>query len=298
MALTTVVDTDVDVARSLGVLRRGPGDPCQQHQPGVIWRTAPTPDGPASLRLSIEDSSVAAEAFGPGARWMLDSVPGLVGEFDDPSGFEPAHEPVRQAWLRYPGVRLVRTGLVFDQLVPSILEQLVAGLEAHRAWRELLRRYGTPAPGPAPAGMRVAPYPRQLLSIPDWGWHQCGIDGARRRTILRAASVASRMDQCASMSIVDAVARLKVVPGVGPWTAAETVQRALGAPDEVSVGDYNLPSMVGWTLFGRAMDDTEMLTALKPYAPHRQRAMRYIELIGRMPPRRAPRATLRNYRGM
>ncbi|MFJ9845976.1 hypothetical protein ACIRYZ_37150 [Kitasatospora sp. NPDC101155] len=38
----------------------------------------------------------------------------------------------------------------------------------------------------------------------------------------------------------DAHARLMTVPGIGIWTAAETLQRANGDPDAVSVRDFHL----------------------------------------------------------
>ena len=84
--------------------------------------------------------------------------------------------------------------------------------------------------------------------------------------------------------------RLRVVPGIGEWTAAETLQRALGAPDAVSVGDYYLPNMVVHLLTGRARGtDAEMLELLAPWAGQRQRVMRLIESAGVVAPRFGPR---------
>ena len=40
----------------------------------------------------------------------------------------------------------------------------------------------------------------------------------------------------------------------------------------MSVGDYNLPGVVGWSLIGRVVDDAGMLELLAPYAGHRYRA--------------------------
>ncbi len=48
----------------------------------------------------------------------------------------------------------------------GVLVSLVLGLEAHRAWRTLMYRYGTPAPGPAPRGMRVVPPARTWAELP------------------------------------------------------------------------------------------------------------------------------------
>jgi 3-methyladenine DNA glycosylase/8-oxoguanine DNA glycosylase len=144
----------------------------------------------------------------------------------------------------------------------------------------------------------VPPGAEQLRLIPVWEWHRAGVDGARLRAIQAAAVVADRIEESARMSPADAMRRLTALPGIGPWTAAEVVQRALGAPDEVSVGDYHLPSVVGWSLVGQRLDDAGMLAVLAPYAPHRQRAVRFVVAAGLGPPRRGPRFAGRDYRRM
>ena len=64
------------------------------------------------------------------------------------------------------------------------------------------------------------------------------------------------------MTLGAALARLRFVPGIGEWTAAETAQRALGHPDAVSVGDYHIKTWVVHALTGRPRgDDAEMLGA-------------------------------------
>ena len=92
-----------------------------------------------------------ARAWGPGAQWLLDALPGALGLYDDISGFDPdAHPVIKDAARRNPGLRLGRSGRLMEALVPAILEQKVVILEAHRAWRILLAKYGAPPPGPAP----------------------------------------------------------------------------------------------------------------------------------------------------
>jgi 3-methyladenine DNA glycosylase/8-oxoguanine DNA glycosylase len=199
----------------------------------------------------------------------------------------------------YPGLRLPRTGLVLDALVPAILEQRVTGGEAHRAWRGLLRRHGEPAPGPAPDGMRVMPDADGLLAVPAWDWHRLGVDLKRQRAIRAAATVAARMEQCVELPLADAVARLRLIPGVGVWTAAETAQRALGHPDEVSVGDFHLHDLVVHALTGEARgDDARMLQLLEPWAGHRQRVVRLIEVSGVSKPKFGPRYAPRDMRAI
>ncbi|MFG2334713.1 DNA-3-methyladenine glycosylase family protein [Streptomyces sp. NPDC048604] len=282
-----------DLGLTLGPLRRGPADPTFRTTPdGSVWRASRTPDGPGTLRVSLNGGAAHADAWGAGAEWLLDRLPALLGADDDPAAFVPRHRLVAAAHRRRAGLRLTRTGLVMESLIPSVLEQKVTTDEAYRAWRLLVRRHGEPAPGPAPDGMYVMPDPRTWRQIPSWEWHRAGVDDKRAATILRAARVANRLEEAAAMEPDKAQERLELIPGIGPWTSAETVQRSNGAPDAVTVGDLHLPGIVGYALGGdRDADDAAMLELLAPYAGQRHRAARLILLSGRVPPRRAPRMT-------
>ena len=324
----------VDVRLTLSVQGRGKGDPTfQADETGAIWRTSLTPDGPATIRVlparlstRADDltelpepvTRVRAQAWGPGAEWLLDALPGALGLHDDDCGFTAdAHPVIRDAALRHPGLRIGRSGRLMEALVPAILEQKVVILEAHRAWRILLGKYGTQPPGPAPRGMRVFPDPRTWRRIPSWEWHRAGVEGVRAETIFRAASVADSLERLLTLTHEEADRKLRTIPGIGVWTSAEARQRAAGDPDAVSVGDYHLKNVVGWALAGRDRStDEEMLTLLEPFKGHRHRATRLIGLsrgtqatraggsgvgIARYgaggPPRRGPRMSVRDYRG-
>jgi endonuclease III len=291
----------VDVRLTLSVHRHGGGDPAYRlDAAGAVWRTSLTPDGPGTLRLTSQPAPagtlVTGQAWGPGAAWLLDTLPAQLGARDDLSGFTVRHPVVGELVLRYQGMRIGRTSRVFEALVPAVLEQKVTGREAHRAWRFLLGKYGAAAPGPAPAGMRVIPPPSTWACIPSWDWHRAGVEGVRARTIISAAAVAARLEEASDLDPAEADRRLRSLPGIGPWTSAEIRQRAAGDADAVSVGDYHLPKAVGWTLAGRITDDAGMLELLAPYAGHRYRVARLIELGGRLPPRRGPRMPVRDYR--
>lgn len=289
---TWVPDGPLDLGLVLGPLRRGPADPTFRAMPdGSVWRATLTPTGPGTLRVVAYGGEVRGEAWGPGAEWLLEKLPELLGAADDPSVFAPRHRVVAMARHRRPGLRLTRTGLVLESLIPSVLEQKVTTDEAYRAWRSLVRKFGEPAPGPAAGGrLWVMPAPRTWALIPSWEWHRAGVDNKRASTILRAVRVAGRLEQAVGMSPAAAQARLEVVPGIGPWTSAEVVQRSHGAADAVTVGDLHLPGIVGWALAGdRFADDAVMLELLEPYAGQRHRAARLILLSGKGPARRAPR---------
>ncbi|MFG3149230.1 DNA-3-methyladenine glycosylase family protein [Streptomyces sp. NPDC048243] len=281
----------LDLGLVLGPLRRGPGDPTFRTTPdGSVWRVCRTPAGPGTLRVTLRDGTARGEAWGPGADWLLDRLPELLGAADDPDAFEPRHRLLAVTRHRRPGLRLLRTGLVMESLIPSVLEQKVTTDEAYRAWRLLVRKFGEPAPGPAPERMYVMPTPRTWALIPSWEWHRAGVDDKRASTVLRAVRVAPRLEEAVRLDPVRARERLELVSGIGPWTSAEVVQRSHGAADSVTVGDLHLPGIVGYALAGdRDADDAMMLELLEPYAGQRHRAARLILLSGRTPARRVPK---------
>jgi 3-methyladenine DNA glycosylase/8-oxoguanine DNA glycosylase len=321
----------VDVRLTLSVQGRGRADPTfRRDEAGAIWRTSLTPGGPATIRVlpgrlagdqACPGTRVRAAAWGPGAQWLLDALPGALGRDDDVSGFAAAAHPViRDAARRHPDLRIGRSGRLMEALVPAILEQKVVILEAHRAWRILLAKYGTEPPGPAPGGMRVFPDPRTWRRIPSWDWHRAGVEGVRAQTIIRAAGVADSLERLLTLSHAEADRKLRTIPGIGAWTSAEARQRAAGDPDAVSVGDYHLKNVVGWALAGKDRStDEEMLALLEPFRGHRHRATRLIGLSRGAPavkaagsgaasfagaarygaggpPRRGPRNPVRDYR--
>ncbi|MFJ9520590.1 DNA-3-methyladenine glycosylase family protein [Kitasatospora sp. NPDC101801] len=287
----------LDLGRTLLPLRRGPADPAHRTDPeGGVWRASRTPGGIGTLRLTARAGEVEGRAWGPGADWLLEQLPTLLGDGDDPSGLVLPPGPLREAQRTHAGVRLVRTGLVLESLIPAILEQKVTTGEAYRSWRTLLRDFGTPAPGPAP-GLWVPPSAREWAMIPSWAWHRAGVDPRRSATVVRAARLAPRLEEAAALPHDESFARLTVVPGIGHWTAAETLQRSNGDPDAVSVGDYHLPNLVGWALAGRPRsDDAQMLALLAPYPGHRHRLCRLLTLTSTPAPRYGPRLTPQDHR--
>ncbi|MDQ4091917.1 MAG: DNA-3-methyladenine glycosylase 2 family protein [Actinomycetota bacterium] len=287
----------LDLRAVLAPLRRGRGDPTMRvDADATVWRASTTPAGAATLALRRDNGTVHATAWGPGATWALDGLPALLGADDDDSAFVAHHGLISQARHRMPGLRLGATYRVWDVLVPAVLEQKVTGIEARRSWRELCWRFGQRAPGPGE--LRVPPSPAAVRAIPDWEWHRAGVDHARRRTLLAAAAVAHRLEGAVALSGKAGRDLLRKVPGIGIWTAAEVAQRAWGDADAVSVGDFHIPSVVGYALLGKPLDDEGMLGVLAPYLPQRHRAVRYIEASGFRRPRFGPRFSPRDYRGL
>jgi 3-methyladenine DNA glycosylase/8-oxoguanine DNA glycosylase len=289
----------VAVAATIGLLQHGRRDPAYQvAADGAHWRASRTPDGASTLRIVVRPATgeVEGQAWGPGAAWSLETLPRLLGAEDDPAGFESRHELVRKAARRFAGWRVPRSGLVLESLAPAAVEQVVTGHEAFGSWRRLLLRFGQPAPGPVgPLGLHVPPSAQEWAAIPSWEWLRAGVDPARSAVVVRAASVARRLEATVGRPGPDAEKVLRAIPGVGVWTAAEVRQRAHGDADAVSFGDYHLAKNVGFALVGEEIDDDALAELLEPYRPHRYRVQRLLELTGSQRPRHGPRLAPRTH---
>lgn len=291
----------VDLGATLGPLRRGGGDPTFRVEAGAVWRAVLTPDGPGTSRMHVRpDGSVECEAWGEGAAWLLDTAPTLLGAQDEAGSADwelrvaqdDVHPLVRTAWRSRPGWRVPRSLRVWETFAPTVLEQKVTGQEARYAWRRLVLDHGSPAPGPddMPAGLTVPPDAPTWARISSWEWHQARVGPERSRTIVTTAARAAALERTLDRDLAAADAALRSLPGVGAWTSAEVRQRAYGDPDAVSVGDAHLAQQVVYALTG-GMDgtDEQLLELLEPFAGHRYRVIRMIELSGVARPRRGPR---------
>lgn len=270
-----------NVALTLALLRRGPADPTFRRVGDQIWRTSRMPSGPVSYAVEqVSPTHVRGRAWGPGRHEFIDRLPQLIGADDDPSSFRAEHPVLTDGVLRFPGLRVPRTGLILEALIPAIIEQKVLGVDAFAAQRRLLRRFGEAPPGPAPEGMRVVPDAAGWAAIPSWEWHLAGVDPKRARAAQASARVGAQLERLAEQNTDPGVVYrgLRSIPGVGVWTAAEVGHRALGDADAVPFGDFHVAKDVGTALLGRRIDDAELADLLQPWAGHRFRVVRLVQL--------------------
>jgi 3-methyladenine DNA glycosylase/8-oxoguanine DNA glycosylase len=279
--------------------RRGAGDPTFRVAGDRLWRGVRTPAGPATLALEARSAEgvVHAEAWGPGADWVLDGLPALLGADDDVSGFVPdGHPLVARAWRRHRHWRIGRTGLVMEALTPAIIEQRVTGQEAFAGFRMLVHRFGERAPGPgAQLRLWVQPDAATIRQVPSWEWLRMHVDPARSRALVTAARVADSLERTVGLPGDEVERRLSSLPGIGVWTAAEVRQRAHGDADAVSFGDYHVAKDLGWAVAGRGFDDAEMAEFLEPWRPHRGRVPTLLALAAGRRPRHGARMAPRTH---
>lgn len=300
------LDRPIDLVLTLRPLYRGRADPTMRladHQAERVGRNA---DGAYGLRIwrsgTDAEAEIRAAAWGPGADRALAWLPALLGLDDDDAGFDPDRHPVVARLAReLRGLRIGRTGALLEALLPAILEQKVTGAEALHAYRGLIARYGEPAPGPL--GLRLPPAPAILAALPYYDYHAVGLEQRRAELIRRVARDAPELERLAAggpgpldpRSFEAASRQLQAYAGIGPWTAAEVLHRAMGDPDAVSVGDFHLPNLVAWALAREPRaDDARMLALLEPWRGQRGRVIRLLEASGIAVPRFGPRLSPRS----
>ncbi len=243
---------------------------------GITERASRTPDGPVSVRFAEIPSGIEVEAWGPGAAWVLDRAAAWCGVEDDDAGFDPPAGLVRDLRRQHPGLRIPRTGLVTERLIPVILEQKVTGNEARRAYRRLAMSLAEPAPGPL--GLTLPPDPERVAALPYYAFHPFGVERRRAEVVRAVCARTAWIDETAALPLDVAEDRLSSVHGIGPWTVAEVARIALGDADAVSVGDYHVPNIVAWALAREAAwlgrTDARAAGALPPASRPRPTAAR------------------------
>jgi AraC family transcriptional regulator of adaptative response / DNA-3-methyladenine glycosylase II len=195
----------------------------------------------------------------------LDADPAAIGSA---LGSDDVLAPLVRA---RPGLRVPGAYDGFELAVRAVLGQQVSVAAARTFAARLAARYGTPlgapdghsgAPDdqslaptghrPAPAGHRPAPDGRRpttpVLLFPgpeqlaDADLSGLGLTGSRQATLraLAGAMTAGHLDLDPGTDPAEAAARLSELPGIGPWTVAYILMRAVHDPDAYPETDLGL----------------------------------------------------------
>jgi AraC family transcriptional regulator of adaptative response / DNA-3-methyladenine glycosylase II len=200
-----------------------------------VLSVRPSRDG-AALELTVSPSPPAALleiATRVRRQFDLDADPDAIGSV---LGRDPRLAPLV---ARRPGLRVPGAWEPFETAVRAILAQQVSVAAATTLAGRLVARHGVPLASPAAGLTHVFPAPAALAEA-DVG--SFGIPGARAeaiRALARAvASGALRLGPGATPE--ETIARLRELPGFGPWTASYVAMRACGEPDAFPAGDLGV----------------------------------------------------------
>jgi len=300
----------LDLARTLGLLRIGRGDPTLHLGPGRARHAFWTPGGPGTLGLDVlrrtdDEVRVRVRGWGAGGAWLLEQAPRYLGVDDRPDAFDPRATTTGSGGRRLarlqkklPGIRAGTTPVLMQALVPTILQQRVTWREAVGAWRDLARRFGEPAPGPAEevAGLRLPTPAERLAKLPYYELHAAGVERTRAETVKRAAKHGAKLELLRDVPVDEAKSALLAIRGIGRWTVEMVAGVGLSDPDAVPTGDFHLPNTVAWALAREdRADDERMLELLEPFRGHRFRVIRLLAAAGIHAPRYGPRLAPRKW---
>ncbi len=258
------------------------------------WATR-TPDGIGSLTMTRRnETSIEAEAWGPGADWLLRQAPRLLGSDDSVDDFTPP-PPVRDQWLRKPFL-MARTDRAWDALVAGVLGQKVQTTKAIESRRLIARKFGEPAPGPH--GGWILPAPETVANLGYSDFHQLGVERKRSEILMTVAREMRRLENLTDKTPAQVAARIMSIRGIGPWTAGMVTATAMGDADAVPLGDFHIPNTICWLLAKEPRgSDARMLELLEPYKGHRWRVIRLAKGTTHAP-RFGPRLSLTDYRDL
>jgi 3-methyladenine DNA glycosylase/8-oxoguanine DNA glycosylase len=302
------IEAPRSLRRTLGAFSAGRGDPTTWLSPGRFVFATLTPDGPATVLLRwtadpapVGDDGLDAEAWGPGAGWLLDRVDALTGAHDRAIAFDVADPVVTRALSATRTTRIGATGTLWHHLLPTVIAQRITGGEAARQWAQLCRCLGEVPPGPddVVAAMRLPPSPESLRRRPAWWFHRLGIETKRARAITEVAAHADRLWSWSAAGPEASSTMLQRIPGIGPWTVGSALGPALGDTDAVPVGDFHIPHAIAWALAGepRATDE-RMLELLAPYHGQRGRVAAAVVRTNGTAPKFGPRRRIMNIQAL
>ncbi len=288
----SIKDVSPHVSQTVSAFRIGMNDPTIHITEDSVWRSTFTPNGPATLHISNWRSNTPlVETYGDGAEWIAHNALDLLGHHDEIPVINAIHPAVADAQKKYGNLRLGRSNTVYHELLHAVLAQRVTSIEANRQWRNIISRFGSPAPGPQPE-LRTPPSPIDLASLPYHAFHEFGIERKRAdavRNVARHFEYLTRVSASNSPAHV-ATEQLQAIPGIGVWTAAVAGGLAFGDPDALQIGDFHVKNTVAFALEGRIRgSDEEMVTSLEPYRGQRHRVVRWLQLNGVRAPARGPR---------
>jgi AraC family transcriptional regulator, regulatory protein of adaptative response / DNA-3-methyladenine glycosylase II len=171
----------------------------------------------------------------------LDAEPAVIGaHFADDAVLGPVARAI-------PGLRLPGCADPFEVAVRAVLGQQISVAGARTLAGRLTATFGEPLPD-APTGLtRLVPRAERLAEAAPADIAGLGMPLARARTLVGLAQ-AVRAGDVVLQPVADvpaAVAELRRLPGIGPWTAEYIALRGLHWPDAFPASDAGVRAALG-----------------------------------------------------
>jgi DNA-3-methyladenine glycosylase II len=197
---------------------------------GVLVRQA-EPDGPVRARVFADPADVDA---------ALDQVRRMLSLDVDGSGFAEvgARDPVvAQLQRRYPGLRPVAFNSAYEAACWAIISHRFGILQASRVKQQLAERFGESVDV---AGVQLPTFPGPG-ALPERVPLVSAVKSERLHAVAEAA-LAGRLDAAAlrALPLDEAIARLRELPGIGPFSAELVLLRGAGHPDGFPTAEARL----------------------------------------------------------
>jgi AraC family transcriptional regulator of adaptative response / DNA-3-methyladenine glycosylase II len=148
-----------------------------------------------------------------------------------------------------PGLRVPGAFNGFELGLRAILGQQVTVKGATTLASRFVKAFSEPIVTPFPELSRLTPEPARVASAGIDDIARLGIVGARARSIIALAAAhqsgAVQLDGGAHQNPDDSIARLRALPGIGPWTAQYIAMRALRWPDAFPKEDIAVRNSLG-----------------------------------------------------
>lgn len=256
--------------------RRGSLDGVVRCRSGVLARLLHVDGRPAVVRVA----QVAGDRvlFGAGAE-RADVAHEAIARMRFALGVDedlrPFHErfrfdPLIGAAVRSrPHLRVERRAEPFEALTWAITEQLIDVERAGAIQRRIVWTLGRRC---ARTGLRDAPDPARLAGVAPAALQALDLSAGRALAMVRAARevAAGRVDLRAD-DHERGWARLRRIPGIGPWTIEMLALLGQGRYDQLPAGDLNLLKLAGRLRSGgdpwARAEEADLRELFAPYAP-------------------------------
>ncbi|MFD9894721.1 DNA-3-methyladenine glycosylase family protein [Amycolatopsis sp. NPDC059027] len=214
------------------------GRPDAAGESGVLRLAFPVDEGGTSVGAVIRQrapGTVEVEAYGPPglAEAVTAQVRRILSLDVDGTGFAGAGErdPVVGALQRErPGLRPVLFPSPYEAACWAVLSQRVRGSQAARIKRRLAEEYGKRV-NVGGVALTAFPEPELLAGLCDFP----GIPETKfeRLCLVAKAAAEGELDaaRLRALPVEEALARLRLLPGVGPFSAELILIRGVGHPD-------------------------------------------------------------------